>query len=71
MISQKNSEYLSESSAKVSESRIRGRFWKVEGLLGDDIGNLNYPERVYNVDETAFFLADDGLVVLAERGKCM
>lgn len=62
MITQKKSEYL-------SESRIKKWFSEVANLCSDDIGTLNDPHRVYNIDETAFFLASDGSLVLAECGK--
>lgn len=68
-IVQKRSEYLSSARASVTEKKIRNWFKDVLDLLGDDAEVLKYPERLYNVDETAFFLNTNGKVVLAERGK--
>ena len=60
---------MSESRANVTESRVRKWFSVVREILGDDTEILNDPQRVYNVDEMAFFLAENGTVVLAEHGK--
>lgn len=71
IITQKKSEYLSDSRAHVTEKSIRKWFEKVRKLVGEagvEILN-NHPERVFNVDETAFFLNKSGQVVLAERGR--
>jgi len=72
IINQKKSEYLSECRAKVTEASLRKWFKRAEDLLKEDVEILNnHPDRVFNVDETAFFLNKQGQVVLAERGKAV
>jgi len=70
VISEKRSEYLGESRAKVTEQRIRKWFKAVvkdlEETNNTDI--LQDPKRIYNLDETCFFLNSNGKVVLSEKG---
>lgn len=69
ILSQKRSEYLSTARVIVALPRIKDWFNKVTQLLADDINSFSDTKRVYNVDESAFFLNNNGDVVLAERGE--
>lgn len=66
---EKKSEYLSKARSAVTEDRIRNWFQDVRDLLGDAVEILNHPSKVYNLDETCFFLNSNHHIVLAERGR--
>lgn len=67
---EKKSEYLSSARAAATLQKIENWFKKVEPLLDEeDMKIFGDCERVYNVDESTFFLNDNGKIVLAERGE--
>lgn len=68
-LSYKQSEYLNKARASVSEDKIRQWFRHTYTLLGEDAEVLNDPSRVWNMDESAFYLNPTGGCVLAEKGK--
>lgn len=68
-LSYKQAEYLNKARATVSEARIREWFRQTYDLLGEDVSVLNYPSRVWNMDESAFYLNPKGGCFLAEKGK--
>lgn len=68
-VSQKHSEYLSKARANVSEKKIRKWFQEVKTLLRENVDILKDPQRLFNTDETAFFLAPKGGLILAAKGE--
>jgi len=70
-LSQKKAEYLSKSRAAVTEESIRNWFTDIESLLGDNIKVLDYPRRIFNMDETAILRALKGGLLLGENGKIL
>ncbi|KAG6448525.1 hypothetical protein O3G_MSEX005530 [Manduca sexta] len=67
---QKHAEYINKARALITEEKIRNWFKEISSLLGDDnLMILEDPSRVWNCDETAFFLAPKGTLVLAEKGQ--
>lgn len=70
ILTEKRSEYLSETRAKITEERVRAWFAAVTEQLQDDVEIMQDPERIiYNLDETCFFLNQNGKVVLCEKGQ--
>ncbi|KAF0718546.1 HTH CENPB-type domain-containing protein, partial [Aphis craccivora] len=67
-LSQKHSEYVNKAKGSVTEEKIRKWFDEVSELLGENLYVLNYPERVFNMDETCFYLAPKGELILGPRG---
>lgn len=69
-ISQRISQNLSKSRKNVTETQIRNCFSEVEVYLTSNslMDILDEPSRVFNTDESAFFLNPKGLKVLAPRG---
>lgn len=61
-IVQERSEYLNLVRASNTEERIRQWYKDVLDLLGDEVQTLEHPERLYNVDESVFFLSNNGKV---------
>ncbi|KAJ8912671.1 hypothetical protein NQ315_008999 [Exocentrus adspersus] len=59
-----------EEGANVSEGRIRQWFLDVKTYLQENnyLDITNDPRRVFNTDETAFFLSPKGGKVLAKKG---
>jgi|SRR5277367_6185611 len=68
-ISQKHAEYINNARAAVTEEKIRLWFRDVTEYLGENVKILEDPTRIFNMDETAFYLSPVGSLVLAERGK--
>ncbi|XP_039302911.1 uncharacterized protein LOC120357158 [Solenopsis invicta] len=68
-LSMKKAEYLSKTRAAVTEQYIRNWFSEVQILLKDNSDVLEDPQRVFNMDETAVYLAPKGGLVIAEKGK--
>lgn len=68
-ISLKQSEYLNKARANITPEKIKNWFKETEELLGENVAVLKEPSRVFNMDETAFYLNPKGGLVLAERGK--
>lgn len=68
-LSMKKAEYLSKTRAAVTEQYIRNWFSEVQILLEDNVDVLEDPQRVFNMDETAVYLAPKGGLVIAEKGK--
>lgn len=68
-ISQKHAEYINMARAGITEEKIRRWFMEVKELLDDDFEVLSHPKRVFNMDETSFYLSPKGAVVLATRGE--
>lgn len=62
---------LTASRASVTASQIKNWFQEVSTYLNDNNHNdiLNEPQRVFNMDETAFFLNPKGSKVLAAKGE--
>lgn len=67
-ISQKQSEYINKARGQITEAKIRGWFKETEDLLGPDLDILKDPTRVFNLDETSFYLYPKGYLVSAEKG---
>lgn len=65
----KQSEYLNSARACLTEKKIRTWFSNTLELLGEDAKILVDPKRIWNMDETAFFLNPTGGCVIAEKGK--
>ncbi|KAJ8946287.1 hypothetical protein NQ314_008912 [Rhamnusium bicolor] len=70
-VSQRMSQNLTSNRANVSEENIRLWFKEVETYLKDNkyLDIVSDPSRVFNTDETAFFLNPKGGKVLARRGE--
>lgn len=70
-ISKRMSQNLINSRAILTEAQIRNWFQEIEQYLqeNDLIGIVNDPRRIYNADESAFFLCPKGKKVLALRGS--
>lgn len=67
-VSQKQSEYINKARGQITEGKIRGWFKEAEELLEENIDVLQDPTRVFNMDETSFYLYPKGYLVLAEKG---
>lgn len=69
-LTERKSEAITTASSKISEADIRKWFSEIDSYLKDkgfdDI--LNFPERVFNGDETNFQLNPQNQKVLAPRG---
>jgi hypothetical protein len=72
-LSYKRSEYLSRSRAAVTEERIRDWFAETEKWLEDDLLALKdpttNPNRIWNMDESSFFVNPSGILVVGETGN--
>ncbi|KAG5887629.1 hypothetical protein JTB14_036274 [Gonioctena quinquepunctata] len=68
-VGQKKAAHLCKARAVVTESGIRSWFPHVAEELGENIEILKDPRRVFDMDETAIYLAPKGGLVLAEGGK--
>uniref|UniRef100_A0A1B0DJ12 Uncharacterized protein n=1 Tax=Phlebotomus papatasi TaxID=29031 RepID=A0A1B0DJ12_PHLPP len=68
-ISVKKAEYVNRARGSVTEDKIRLWFKDVKKQLEDYDKILNYPERVFNMDETAFTLAPKGEFILGPVGR--
>ncbi|KAJ8971514.1 hypothetical protein NQ314_000656 [Rhamnusium bicolor] len=69
IVRQKHAEYINKARASVTEEKIREWFSETTTLLGKNIDILNFPAKIWNMDETAMFLSPKGALILAERGK--
>lgn len=71
VIAQRVAQNLTASRAAVNEEKIRGWFSEVsEYIDSEGLGDIwQDPKRVFNADETAFFLAPKGEKVLVRRGE--
>lgn len=68
-ISIRMSQNLTSSRAKVTEASIRNWFSEIDNYF--KLNNISFqddPRRVFNADETAFFLSPKGKSVLAKKG---
>ena len=65
----KKAEYLSKTRAAVTEEFVRNWFHEVRNLLKDVLQVFDDPRRIFNMDETATFMAPKGGLVRAEKGK--
>lgn len=53
----------------VTEQKIRNWFLEVKDLLGEDVNILEDPKRIFNMDESGFYLCPDNDYVLGPRGE--
>lgn len=70
-IAQRVSQALISSRANVTEAQVRSWFSEVKTYLqGKNLLDVfNDPRRIFNADETAFFLCPKGKKVLARKGE--
>ncbi|XP_008178159.1 uncharacterized protein LOC103307706 [Acyrthosiphon pisum] len=68
-LSQKHAEYVNGARGSVTEEKMRKWFAESTELLGENMYILNYPERVFNMDETCFYLAPKGELILGPCGS--
>lgn len=68
-LSVKQSEYISKARAAVTAEKIRKWFQNTLDDLGDQASVLDDPKRIWNMDETSFYLNPTGGFVIAEKGK--
>lgn len=68
VVSQKHVEYINRVRAAIKE-KISAWFTEMKEYLINYIEVFNYPERIWNIDETAVFLSPKGSLVLTEIGK--
>lgn len=69
-LTKKRAEYINKARALITEDKIRKWFEEVTELLGPEgCEVLKDPSRVWNCDETSFFLAPKGGLILAPRGE--
>lgn len=70
-ISQRTAQNLTSSRSAVTEKNIRAWFEEVEQYMRENqiFEVLNEPTRVFNCDETAFFLNPSNNRVLAKKGQ--
>lgn len=66
--STKHAEYVNKARGNVSEISITNWF-KVNELLQEDLEVLEDPKRIFNMDESGFFLAPQGNLIIGPRGK--
>lgn len=52
IVRQNHVEYVNKARAEITESKIRNWFAEITELLQEDTYILEYPERVWNMDET-------------------
>lgn len=69
-ISTKHAEYVNKARGLVSEMSLRNWFKEVHDLLEDEdyLEVLEDPQRIFNMDESAFFLAPQGNMIIGPRG---
>lgn len=62
---------INRAQARVSEKDVRGWFAKVKDFCSkhDGLDALNDPSRIYNLDESAFYLSPSPGRVIAKRGS--
>lgn len=68
-LSQKHAEYVNRARGSVTEEKIRKWFAEVYELLEKHVDILKYPERIFNMDETCFYLAPKGELIIGQRGS--
>lgn len=70
-VSNRMAQNLTKSRASVSEVALKNWFQEVYDYLKEENLDyvLNHPERIFNVDEAAFFLNPKGNRVLVPRGE--
>lgn len=68
ILSTKHAEYVNKARGTVTEQKIRNWFSEVLELL-ENSEALNFPERVFNMDETCFCLAPKGGLIIGPRGQ--
>lgn len=68
-LTEKKAEYVNRARGSVTESKIRDWFNEVTLLLGPDVNVLSDPRRVFNMDESGFFLVPNGDKIIAPRGR--
>ena len=69
IVRQKHAEYVNKAPASITAEKIREWFSETTTLLGNDIDILNFPETIWNMDETVMFLSPKGAVSLAEEAN--
>lgn len=71
ILTQKKAEFLTRSRRKITEESIRLWFANVTTQIGPDLDEILLDRtRVYNMDETCFYLnPDSNRIVLAEKRK--
>lgn len=69
-LSQRMTQNLTQSRGAITEEKVRGWFIEIGIYFQENklLEIVNVPERVFNCDETAFFLSPNGKKVLAEKG---
>ncbi|XP_049940978.1 uncharacterized protein LOC126417125 [Schistocerca serialis cubense] len=67
VLPQKHTEYVNRARGSVTEEIIRNWFHEVSITL-NDMDVLNDPNRIFNMDETSFFLAPKGELLIGPRG---
>jgi len=68
-LSQKHAEYVNRARGSVTEEKIRKWFAEVYDLLEEHVNVLKCPDRVFNMNETCFYLAPKGDLILGQRGS--
>ncbi|KAJ8944743.1 hypothetical protein NQ314_009396 [Rhamnusium bicolor] len=68
-LSVKEAEYINKALSNITPQKIRNWFQETLELLGENVSVLKDPSRIFNMDETAFFLNPKGNCVIAEKGK--
>ncbi|KAG5866518.1 hypothetical protein JTB14_016372 [Gonioctena quinquepunctata] len=64
----KHAEYVNKVRG-VTEQKMKNWFSEVLALLETDSEVLKFPERVFNMDDTCFFLAPKGGLIIGPRGQ--
>lgn len=59
-VTQKHAEYVNSARGSVTKENIRKWFDEIQTSLGEDREILAIPQRVFNLDETSFYLAPTG-----------
>ncbi|KAJ4437582.1 hypothetical protein ANN_17727 [Periplaneta americana] len=68
-LSQKHAEYVNKARGTVTEEKIGNCFTEVSDLLGDNVEILQERKRVFNMDETYFFITPKGdIIIISPRG---
>lgn len=68
-VSFKHAEYIHRCRGSVTEEKIRSWFAEIQLLLEDDFEIFQHADRIFNADETGFFLSPAGLKIIGPTGK--
>lgn len=68
-ITQRMSQNLCASRAAVTELKLKNWFDEIKNYFEEQKIQIDEPERVFNADESAFFLSPKGSSVLAQKGS--